>query len=120
LTANPRVMFPSKLILEAPFASAQVMVQDAIKLAIPGKFVTDLKIDNAAEIKKVIIPFLWIHGTNDKFLSIKTHGEVVFKNYGGSKKFAYRIKGADHSDVPVVMGFKYYCDVIEKFITNNL
>jgi len=120
LSAKPRSLTPSKLILEAPFASAQVMVQDAIKLAIPGKFVTDLKIDNAAEIKKVIIPFLWIHGTNDKFLSIKTHGEVVFKNYGGSKKFAYRIKGADHSDVPVVMGFKYYCDVIEKFITNNL
>ena len=37
--------------------------------------ITDLKIDNAEEIKKVKQPFLWIHGTNDNFLNYKTHGQ---------------------------------------------
>lgn len=121
LTANPRALRPSKLILEAPFASAQVMVQDATKLAIPGKFVTDLKIDNAAEIKKVTQPFLWLHGTKDDFLSIKTHGEVVFKNYPNpATKFAVRVQGANHNNVPMVYGFENYCKLIDNFIKNKL
>jgi hypothetical protein len=40
-------------LLEAPFASSKVMVQDATGLSLPASFVTDLKIDNAEEIKKV-------------------------------------------------------------------
>ena len=36
LTANPRSLIPSKLILEAPYASAEVMVQDAAVLAMPS------------------------------------------------------------------------------------
>ncbi|MEJ7681322.1 MAG: hypothetical protein WKG06_26425 [Segetibacter sp.] len=52
LTAEPRSMTPAKLMLEAPFASAEVMVHDATGLALPASFVTDLKINNAEEIKK--------------------------------------------------------------------
>ncbi|HOM65762.1 MAG TPA: alpha/beta hydrolase [Ignavibacteriales bacterium] len=120
LTAKPRSLIPSKIILEAPFASAQVMVQDATKLAIPGKFVTNLKIDNAAEIKKVTQPFLWLHGTNDDFLSIKTHGEIVFKNYPNpNTKYSIRVSGANHSNVPLIIGFNKYCEIINNFINNK-
>src|SRR4051812_36333861 len=65
LTANPRKLVASKIILEAPFASAAVMIQDASRLNMPAEYFSDLKIDNAEEIKKVSIPFLWIHGLND-------------------------------------------------------
>ena len=55
LTANPRTeLVAGKLILEAPFASAEVMVQDSTQLALPGAFFTNLKIDNAEEIKEFI------------------------------------------------------------------
>lgn len=118
LTANPRSLTPSKLILEAPFASAEVMVQDASVLAMPGTYVTNLEIDNAEEIKKVNQPFMWIHGMKDAFLSIETHGEVVFQNYSGVKGVPYRIPGAGHADVPKVWGFIAYMQALEEFIAN--
>jgi len=116
LTAEPRSMTPSKIILEAPFASAEVMVQDGSQLAMPGSFMTNLKIDNAEEIKSVQQPFLWIHGTKDAFLNINTHGEIVFKNYHGIRGVAVRVPEAGHSTIETTMGFKNYSDTLASFI----
>ena len=44
LTNKPRNMTPSKIILEAPFASADVMANDGSGLNMPGSFFTNLKI----------------------------------------------------------------------------
>jgi len=117
LTANPRSMTPSKIILEAPFASSAVMVQDAAKLNLASSYFTDIKINNAEEIKKVKQPLLWIHGVNDSFLSIVTHGEVVFKNYGGINAVPLRILGAEHGTVPQTIGFLNYNNHLLNFIT---
>jgi pimeloyl-ACP methyl ester carboxylesterase len=117
LSANPRSLRPSKLLLEAPFASSDVLVQDGSKLALSPKYFTDAKIDNADEIKKVTQPFYWIHGINDDYLSIKTHGEVIYKNYHGTYSEAHRIPGASHSSVPNTFGFKNYTQSILQFIT---
>jgi fermentation-respiration switch protein FrsA (DUF1100 family) len=116
LTANPRTFNPLKLILEAPFASSAVMAADGAGINVPGSFVTNLKIDNAEEIKKVKQPFCWIHGINDNFLGIKTHGEVVYKNHQGPYKEAHRIPSADHGEVPVYTGFDKYLEIMGKFI----
>jgi len=116
LTANPRSLVPSKIILEAPFASAEVMVQDGSQLNMPAEYFTDLKIDNAEEIKKIEQPFLWLHGLNDNFLNYKTHGQVVYKNYGGSQQEKYLIEGADHGEVPEKMGFETYLKTLGTFI----
>ncbi|MDD3878068.1 MAG: alpha/beta hydrolase [Bacteroidales bacterium] len=120
LTANTRSMTPSKLILEAPFASGETLVQDATGLALPGSYIIDLKIDNAQEIQKVTQPFLWFHGTDDKKIRIETHGEVVYKNYGGTVSYACRVPGAGHSDIPVVLGYDHYLNIIDNFIKGNL
>ena len=103
-------------MIEAPFASDEVMVQDASGLSLPGSFFTNLEINNAEEIAKVNEPFFWIHGTADSFLSIETHGEVVYKNYNGSYSVAHRVQGGEHRDVPAIMGYKSYSDVVLKFI----
>ncbi len=116
LTNKPRSMTPSKLILEAPFASADVMANDGSGLNMPGSFFTNLKIDNAEEIKIISQPFCWIHGTNDNFLNINTHGELVYKNYKGSYKEAHRISSADHGEIPTKMGFTDYLNTISTFI----
>lgn len=116
LTANPRTLTPHKLMLEAPFASAAVMAADGAVLNMPSSFITNLKIDNAEEIKKVKQDFFWIHGINDNFLGIKTHGEVVYKNHGGKYKEAHRIDGADHGEIPATYGFVNYSDILLKFI----
>jgi pimeloyl-ACP methyl ester carboxylesterase len=119
LTANPRTLSPLKLILEAPFASSAVMAADGAGINVPGSYVTNLKIDNAEEIKKVKQPFCWIHGTNDNFLGIKTHGEVVYKNYQGDYKEAHRIPGADHGEVPATAGFENYLKIMGDFIRKD-
>lgn len=116
LSARNYGLKPSKLILEAPFASAEVMVQDGTGLAMPGVFFTDLKIDNAEEIKSVNQPLFWIHGQNDDFLSITTHGELVFANHNGIYKEAHRITGAGHSTIEETMGFQNYLNAVNEFI----
>ena len=92
------------------------MVQDASGLSLPGSFFTNLEINNAEEIAKVDEPFFWIHGTADSFLSIKTHGEVVYNNYDGRYSFAHRVQGGEHSDVPAIMGYDAYNDAVLEFI----
>ena len=116
LTNKPISMTPAKFILEAPFASADVMANDGSGLNMPGSFFTNLKIDNAEEVKTISQPFCWIHGTNDNFLNIKTHGEVVYKNYNGSYKEAHRVDGADHGEIPLKMGFDNYLNTLSTFI----
>jgi len=116
LTANPRTLQPSKLMLEAPFASDEVMLQDASGLSLPGSYISNLEINNADEIAKVDEPFFWIHGVDDDYLSIETHGEVVFKNYQGIYSEAHRVEGANHGDVPFIMGFEAYIDAVTQFV----
>jgi pimeloyl-ACP methyl ester carboxylesterase len=88
LSAKPRSLTPSKIILRAPFASAEFFTR-MLRNSTSGSYVMELKIDNAEEIKSVNQPFLWFHGIKDDFISMKTHGEVVFiKNYRGVKKMA--------------------------------
>lgn len=116
LTAEPRSIKPSRLILEAPIASAEAMVQDGSSLVLPGSFFTDLKINNADLIKTVQQPFMWIHGVEDDFLNIMTQGEVVYNNYKGTYKEAHRIPGAGHSNVPVYFTFEKYIQAVGSFI----
>lgn len=107
---------PSKIILEAPFAGAATMVQDAAVLALPTSYFTNLKVDNAQEIKKVTQPLMWMHGTADDFLSITSHGEVVFANHTGTYKEAHRITNATHTNVPAVWGYEAYKAAVNSFI----
>jgi len=116
LTNKPRSLSPAKFILEAPFASADVMANDGSGLNMPGSFFTNLKIDNAEEVKTIQQPFCWLHGSADNFLNIETHGEVVYKNYGGSYQEAHRVADADHGEVPEKMGFSNYLNIVSTFI----
>ncbi len=116
LTAHPRSLTPSKLLLEAPFASADNIVQDASGLSLYGAYFTDLKINNAEEIKSVQQPFFWIHGTQDHYLNITTQGEAVYNNYRGIYKEAHRITDADHGSVPNTFGYQNYLQAVGNFI----
>lgn len=117
LTAHPRSLEPHWLMHESPFASAAVMVQDASTLNMPGSFYTNLKIDNADEIRSVNYPYLLFHGEEDDFLRISTHGEVVFKNYQGVHGEFVRVPGADHGEVPPMVGFAPYRQHILDLLT---
>lgn len=115
LTSKPRGLSPSKIMLEAPFASSDVMVQDGSQLSMPGSFITSVVIDNAEEIKNVSQPLLWLHGEEDSFVNIG-HGELVYANHNGSYKTAVRIPGAEHSNCPQTLGFENYSEIVLEFI----
>jgi len=118
LTANPRTLTPSKLILESPFSSTTAMVDDGSGMNLPSSYITNNKIDNISKIKKVNQPFLWMHGINDDFLKIETHGQPVFNNYHGVKGTAVKVPGAVHNNVPSVLGYPTYLNTVLNFITN--
>lgn len=111
---------PSKIIIEAPFASSKAMVQDAAALNMPKSYFVDLSVDNAELIKKVKVPMMWMHGDADDFLDIDEHGRVVYNNYQGSYKEAHIIKGAGHSTIQTTWGFKAYNDTVLKFIRKKI
>jgi len=117
LTANPRTLEPAKIITEAPFASFDYIAQDVGKISLPGSYFTNLEVDNAEEIKKVQVPFLWMHGVIDDFIGID-HGELVAQNYQGPKKIVRRVEGAGHGDVPWIMGLATYTQLLADFIEN--
>jgi fermentation-respiration switch protein FrsA (DUF1100 family) len=116
LTAHVRSMQPSQLLIENPFASTHVLVQDASGIALPPSYVTSANYDNANDITSVTEPFLWMHGIDDDFLRIETHGEVVYSNYSGCRGEAHRIPGAGHSNLPEVMGYEAYLEMVSSFI----
>jgi hypothetical protein len=116
LSAYSRSLKPAKLILEAPFASSSVMVQDAAVLNMPASFFTNLEINNADKIKQVNQPFMWLHGVNDSFLNIDTHGEVICQHYEGAYIEKHRITEAEHGSVPNTWGFQSYLNAIRDFI----
>ncbi len=115
-TANPEILTPAKLILENPFASAANMIQDATVLNFPASYFTNLKIDNADEIKQIHQPFMWIDGIDDAFLNINTNGQVIFNNYHGIYGDAHKIAGGTHTNVPLVWGYQNYMSAVEAFI----
>jgi fermentation-respiration switch protein FrsA (DUF1100 family) len=118
IAANPLEysLAPAKIILENPFASAAVMVEDGSGLSLPSSYFTNLKIDNAEEIKKVNADFLWLHGKADDFLQLPTHGQPVYDNYGGRYKEAHLIDEAGHGDLPFIWGYPSYLNAVEGFI----
>lgn len=119
LCAHPGTMLPSRIILEAPFSSAETMIQDAALAALPSSYFTDIEVDNGEEIKSVHQPLCWLHGTDDDFLKIETHGEVVFANHPGPEKIAYRVSQGLHNDVPSKMGYANYLNALGDFIRHE-
>lgn len=111
----PRVMRPAAIMLEAPFASTEVMVQDGSGLAMPSSWMTDTKVNNVGKISLVQSPLFWIHGIDDSFLSIERHGEPVYQRHPGYKE-SHRIPGAEHGTVPQTMGFDSYLEALRVFM----
>jgi len=117
--ANNTTLNPSILILESTFASLEVLAQDGSGLAIPGEMLANAKYDLAEQIKSVYQPFLHFHGVDDSFLPMKSHGDVIHKNYAGTRSEYIQVEGAEHGDLPYVMGYEAYLESIFEFISGS-
>nr|WP_299205859.1 alpha/beta hydrolase [uncultured Brumimicrobium sp.] len=110
---------PHKIVLEAPFASSAVMVQDASLINMPSSYMVDIKIDNAEQIKQCNVPLYWMHGIDDDFLSFTSHGQLVYNNHNMSWKIKSEVPGAGHNNVPVFIGLEEYKQSLLSFILSD-
>ncbi len=105
------------LILEAPMASSETLVQDGSTLSLPASYLLDLDFDNIASMASISQPFLWIHGEKDETTAIRTHGEPVYQAYKGVRSTALRVPEGRHHNLPEVLGFEHYLQVVATVLT---
>jgi fermentation-respiration switch protein FrsA (DUF1100 family) len=108
---------PLALVLESPFASTTNLLQSGTLLDIPSSFVMRGEYNNAEKIKRVHAPLLLLHGENDTFIDIDKNSQVIYDNANKPKVFI-RVPGANHSDIPEIMGEQKYISTISNFILN--
>lgn len=106
---------PRKIMLESPLASVENLVHSSTLINVAPNFVTTLEFNNAEKIKQVTCPLLWFHGKEDTYIAIQ-NGELIYANHQQGEKVAYRIDGADHSEVPWKMGIEPYLTGILNFM----
>lgn len=108
---------PNRIIIESPLASVQNLVDNSTLMNMNADFVTDLRFENSEKIKLVTCPLLWMHGKEDSYVSIQ-NGELIYANYSGTDKTAYRVDDCDHAEVPGKMGYATYVANLLDYIRN--
>lgn len=108
---------PNRIIIESPLASVQNLVDNSTLMNVNSDFVTDLGFENSEKIKLVTCPLLWMHGKEDDYVEIQ-NGELIYTNYGGSYKTAYRVDDCGHAEVPGKIGYETYISNLLNYIRN--
>lgn len=101
-----------KLILESTFSSVKDMTKTMFG-ALPVHYLVHTKFDSLSKIKRIQIPLLYIHGTDDAIVPFEL-GSRLFDAANEPKAF-YAIQGADHNDTYEVGGREYF-ERIAQFI----
>ena len=96
---------PYRLIAEAPFASAEALLHNLTLLDIPGSFVIDDNLNNAVRIRGIGTPLLHLHGDAVDLIQWDSNGRVVYDNAPRPKEFEL-VHGANHTDLPWIMGIE--------------
>ena len=107
---------PYRLIAEAPFASAEALLDNSTPLDIPGSFVIDDNLNNAERVRSIRAPLLLLHGDADDFIPWSSNGRIVYENAPQPKELEL-VRGANHTDIPWIMGAEYYQNRILRFLS---
>ena len=105
------------LVLEAPFLSAP-RVLTRVRLLLNDPFPSARRVYNG-----IGCPMMIIHGTDDTVIPF-AHGERLHQlscllPCGYSRRFV-PVEGADHTEIPVVLGTTDYLDLVAGFAENNI
>ena len=107
---------PYRLIAEAPFASSEALLHNSTPLDIPGNFVIDDNLNNAERIRGIHAPLLLLHGDADDFTPWSSNGRIVYTNAPQPKELDL-IHGANHTDIPWIMGSENYRNRVLRFLS---
>ncbi|MHA1364615.1 MAG: alpha/beta hydrolase [Candidatus Freyarchaeota archaeon] len=72
---------------------------------------------NKVKIREIRVPTLIIHAENDTLIPV-SEGITLYENSGAEEKEIFTIPGADHNDLWMVAGERYY-QVIEEFVKKH-
>ena len=111
---------PRCLILENPMASASAIAKEGAVLGIPGSFLVDADFDNEVRMRYLGCRTLIIYGKEDQTAVPERNALILLeKAYGWIPVTDYPVEGADHSDLPEVMGYDEYKRVVKAFIAGE-
>lgn len=96
---------PEVLILESPIASIEALGTDSSGLPLPPGFYANSTWDSEERVKSLDTAQLILHGVADDYVRIE-FGETLHANAREPRRFV-AVEGADHGDVPEVMGARY-------------
>lgn len=92
------------LVLEAPFATLLELARKHYPW-VPETFLKDFVMDNQAAISSVRAPVFILHGDRDEICPIE-QGERLYEMAPSPKEFQ-KVPGANHNDLPEVLGNAY-------------
>ena len=100
------------LILSAPFTSAREMVRRMFRIPFIQYF-PRTRFDNLAKIRRVGVPVLIMHGTQDEVVPFEM-GKRLFEAANEPKRF-FPVEGAGHNDIYVIAK-KDYTTRMQEFL----
>jgi pimeloyl-ACP methyl ester carboxylesterase len=106
---------PAVLITESAFASIAAFVEDATYVDFPSSFVSESSWDNLAKVPYIAAPYLLFHGTADDYIQPKYSDELAAAHEPAGTTMLVRVPGADHDDVPELLGLDNYRATIQTF-----
>ena len=110
---------PHCLILENPTASASALAKEGAVLEIPGSFLVDADFDNEVRIPLVGCRTLILYGKRDDTAVPERNALVLLDKAIPSITTGYPVEGANHADLPEVMGYAEYERVVRAFIAGD-
>jgi pimeloyl-ACP methyl ester carboxylesterase len=104
---------PLGLILESAPVSAEALVKEGTVFDVPGSMLTRFDFDNESRIRRVGVPVLMMHGTEDEMVPFTRHARRLLKAADGYTEVKpCWVEGAGHEDVPYVLGPDYARHVV--------
>jgi uncharacterized protein len=113
------VQSPRCLILENPMASMSGLAKEGAVLGIPGGFLVDADFDNEVRIPLVGCRTLILYGKKDDTAVPERNALVLLDKAIPSITAGYPVEGANHADLPEVMGYAEYERVVKAFIAGD-
>lgn len=106
---------PRVLVLESGFASIHDFAVDSSGMDFPVGFIADARWPTVDRIRNIHAPVLLIHGLADEFVRPE-FSEQIYANANEPKQLEL-VPGAEHGNIPEVMGPENYGALIDAFIS---
>jgi alpha-beta hydrolase superfamily lysophospholipase len=109
---------PAALVLESAFASVHDFETDSSGMDFSPGFVAKCRWPTVDRIRNVHVPVLLVHGLADDYVRAE-FSKAIFANANEPKELTL-VEGAQHSDIPEVMGGAAYGDLMNRFLGQAL